>query len=216
MQESMNKTEYDHFRIAILDFLDPLYGDGTLVDDFTPRCLKLVREKIILSGRFCRRTINRYTFRIISIFAWGVENDLVHESTWQALKVVKTLSKGHAGTFDHPEREDARIVKRNIVSRKSIEYKKCRQHLGQWCSSSVCWECGQTKFLRCVLVMLTRHNRMDCGTIDPVHTKRPNTLAKSCFHWAGRSRNCLLRICLAKAQSRPSFRREQLKQSEMR
>jgi integrase len=60
---------------------------------------------MIQSGRFCRRTINDHTFRIISIFAWGVENDLVPEATWRTLKIVKSLRKGEEGTFDNEERQ---------------------------------------------------------------------------------------------------------------
>ena len=100
-----DRTEYAHFRIVVLDFLDKLYGDNTPVEDFKPRCLKLVREEMVNSGRFCRRVINRYSARIVSIFAWGVENDLVQETTWRALKVVKSLSKGHPGTYDNEERQ---------------------------------------------------------------------------------------------------------------
>ena len=102
---NIDPISYGHFRIVVLDFLDKLFGDNTPVNDFTPRCLKLVRKEMIQSGRFCRRTINDYTFRVISIFAWGVENDLVPEATWRALKVVKSLRKGEEGTFDNEERQ---------------------------------------------------------------------------------------------------------------
>ena len=102
---SLNSTDYDHYRIIVLDFLEKLYGDRFPVDDFKPKCLKLVREEMVKSRRFCRNTVNRYTFRIISIFAWGVEMDLVPEKIWRTLKVVKSLKKGYPGTFDHPERE---------------------------------------------------------------------------------------------------------------
>ena len=57
------------------------------------------------SGRFCRKTVNSYTHRIVSMFAWGVEHDLVAETTWRALKAVKSLRKGEEGTFDNEERE---------------------------------------------------------------------------------------------------------------
>ena len=98
-------TTYDFYRIIVFDFLNKLYGDNFPVDDFKPRCLKLMRDAMIQSGRFCRRTVNRHTFRTISIFAWGVENDLVPEEIWRTLKVVNSLKKGYPGTFDHPERE---------------------------------------------------------------------------------------------------------------
>ena len=111
-----NPTDYAHYRVIVLDFLDKLYGDDTSVDNFTPRCLKLVRTEMMKSGRFCRNIVNRYTKNIISIFAWGVENELVQETTWRALKVVKSLRKGEQGTFDNPPRQEIsdEVVKRTL------------------------------------------------------------------------------------------------------
>jgi len=115
-EANFDATEYRHCRVIILDFLNELYGDGTLVDKFKPSCLKLVRKKMIQSRRFCRKIVNRYTFRIISIFAWGVENDLVQESVWLALKSVKSLPEGYPGTFDNAERQPVPddVVKRTL------------------------------------------------------------------------------------------------------
>ena len=111
-----DSRSYSHCRVVVLEFLDKLYGDGTLVDDFKPSSLKLVREEMIRSGRFCRRTVNRYTHRIVAIFAWGVENELVKETTWRALKTVKTLPEGYPGTFDNEEREPVPddVIKRTL------------------------------------------------------------------------------------------------------
>ena len=100
-----DSTSYSFNRIVVLDFLDAIYGDGTPADCFKPSCLKRVREEIVKSGRFCRNTVNRCANSIIAIFGWGVENELVLETTWTALKAVKPLSEGHSGTFDHEERE---------------------------------------------------------------------------------------------------------------
>jgi len=102
---STDQTEYGHCRIIVLDFLDKLYGNDFPVDDFKPRCLKLVRGQMVQSRRFCRRLVNNYTRRIVSIFAWGVEHDLVLETTWRALKTVKSLRKGEEGTRDNEERQ---------------------------------------------------------------------------------------------------------------
>ena len=74
---STDRTEFGHLRTIVLDFLDKLYGDNFPVDDFKPRDLKLVREEMAKSRRFCRKTVNGYTRRIVSMFAWGVEHDLV-------------------------------------------------------------------------------------------------------------------------------------------
>ena len=71
---------------------------------------------MIKSSRFCRNVVNRYTKNIVSIFAWGVENDLVPETTWRALKSVKSLRKGDEGTFDNPPRQEVpdEVVKRTL------------------------------------------------------------------------------------------------------
>jgi len=98
-------TDYKHCCTLVFDFLLKLYGDDTPADSFKPSFLKLVRESMIQSQRFCRGTINKYTRRIVSIFGWGVENDSVSAPTWQALKAVRALPAGYPGTFDHPERE---------------------------------------------------------------------------------------------------------------
>ena len=98
-------TDYSFIRVIVLDFLVKLYGDGTLVDEFTPKCLKLVREEMVKSRRFCRKIVNRCVNSIISIFVWGVENELVPETTWRALKAVKSLQAGYPGTYENKERD---------------------------------------------------------------------------------------------------------------
>ena len=103
---TLKKPNYTHHRIAVLDFLLKLYGDGTLVGDFKPSCLKLVRENMIQSRRLCRNMINNYICRIVRIFQWGVEEGVVHSDTAAVLKAVKPLPEGYVGTFDHEERED--------------------------------------------------------------------------------------------------------------
>ena len=176
-------TTYTIYRMIVLDFLLKLYGDGTPVDDFTPRCLKLVRETMVQSHRFCRNTINRHTQRIVSLFEWGVSEELVLETTWRALTAVKSLPVGTPGTFDHPEKEDVP---------DSVIFGHCRlclRHFGQWCSCSAYWECVPVRFSRCGSGTLTPHEAMDCGIMCRVPTKQPDLLARSCFHWENQSRN---------------------------
>jgi len=60
---------------------------------------------MVQSRRFCRKLVNKYANLIASIFGWGVENELVAETTWRALKAVKSLPEGYPGTFDNAERE---------------------------------------------------------------------------------------------------------------
>jgi integrase len=52
-----------------------------------------------------RRGINRRVRRIIGIFRWGVERELVRAEQWQALTAVRPLRAGVG--FDHPPREPA-------------------------------------------------------------------------------------------------------------
>jgi integrase len=61
---------------------------------------------MIQSGRFCRNTINKYIQLLVYIFKWGVEEERVLEMTWRTLKIVKSLSKDHPGTFENPPREE--------------------------------------------------------------------------------------------------------------
>ena len=109
---TLKKPNYTHHRIVVLDFLNRFYGDNTLVNDFTPGCLKLVRNELIAARnqrgepRFCRGMVNDYVFRIVRIFQWGVEEGIVNSDTAAVLKAVKSLPEGYAGTFDHEERKD--------------------------------------------------------------------------------------------------------------
>ena len=98
------KADYTHYRIA-LSVLFKLYGDDIPANDFKPKNLKLYRQELISSGRFCRKTVNDYVRRVVFMFAWGAEEELLEHSAVIALKTVKTLQEGHPGTFDNPERE---------------------------------------------------------------------------------------------------------------
>jgi hypothetical protein len=82
--------------------LNHLYG-ALAVDDFGPLKLKTVRE-LMVSGyqhprhgeqaALCRSLINKRMRRIVAVFRWGVAEEVVAESTWQALKSVAGLKKG--------------------------------------------------------------------------------------------------------------------------
>ena len=116
VKPTLDASTFGHYRTLIADFLLKLYGNDTAVDDFKPRCLKLVRSEMIESKRFCRDSINKYTRRIVNIFGWGVSEELVQPNTELALKAVKPLPKGYPGTYDNPEREEVadEIVRRTL------------------------------------------------------------------------------------------------------
>ena len=101
------KTEYGHYRTA-LSFAVEIYGDQP-ADAFSYQNMRIVRNEMIRSGRFCRDMINKYVGRIRTAFSWGVENGIVDPGTLAKLRVLRPLSKGEPGTFDHDEREGVPI-----------------------------------------------------------------------------------------------------------
>jgi integrase len=113
-EQRIDSKGFGHCRILIIDFVLAYYGDNTPADSFSPKCLKLIRDALLQSRRFCRNMVNRYTRQIVSMFQWGVENEFVSETTWRALKAVKALRKGEAGTFDNAPRRE---VSDDVVER---------------------------------------------------------------------------------------------------
>jgi len=100
----MHPSHVLHFKNTV-GYLVELYGD-LAVNEFSPKKLKVVRGQMVKTGKLCRKVVNDYARRIVCIFQWGVEEELVHETVYNALRVVKTLSKRTPGTFDHPKRQE--------------------------------------------------------------------------------------------------------------
>jgi integrase len=95
---------YNHYRRAIT-FLAELYGE-TSVSEFSRKRLRIVRDKMVATGKMSRKHINQQCTRLVGIFLWGNEEEWVCDGTAGALKLFKHLKKNEPGTFDHPERED--------------------------------------------------------------------------------------------------------------
>lgn len=72
-----------------------LYG-RTPVIEFGPLALKAVRERI-LAGDLTRKYVNQQIERVVRMFRWGVENQLVGAVTLQALEAVPGLRRGKCG-----------------------------------------------------------------------------------------------------------------------
>ena len=83
--------ELDNFR-ASLRPLRKLFGT-TPAGDFGPKALKLCRQAMIEAG-LARTTINQRIGRIVHVFKWAVENELVPPSVHHGLKAVQGLQKG--------------------------------------------------------------------------------------------------------------------------
>lgn len=83
--------EVDSYRQAMKP-LRALYGSSS-VEDFGPLRLKAVRNKYLEKG-WSRKTINQQIGRLKRIFKWGVENELVSPTVFQALQAVSGLKRG--------------------------------------------------------------------------------------------------------------------------
>ncbi len=74
--------------------LQEAYG-YTLARDFGPIALKAVRERMIAAD-LCRNEINKRIRRIIRLFGWGVENELVPSAVHHAIRTVSGLKRGRS------------------------------------------------------------------------------------------------------------------------
>src|SRR5262249_17769482 len=74
--------------------LRKLYGH-TLASDFGPLALKAVRSAMLEAG-LCRNEINKRVGKIVRVFKWGTENELVTASVYHGLKAVSGLRKGRS------------------------------------------------------------------------------------------------------------------------
>jgi integrase len=87
-----NQTdEVRHLKTAILHVRE-LYGKNSAAD-FGPLALKAVRQKFLKLG-WCRKTINARIERIRRAFQWGVGEELIPPTTYQALSAVRGLQMG--------------------------------------------------------------------------------------------------------------------------
>lgn len=71
-----------------------LYGH-TLAQDFGPRALKAVREKLVAHG-YVRRYVNQMIGCVKQMFKWGVAEELVAPSVYHGLQAVAGLLLAHA------------------------------------------------------------------------------------------------------------------------
>ena len=92
-----NAGELGKIRIVIRT-IRRLYGHAP-VQDFGPLALKNVRQVLVSTG-IGRKHVNDQIGRIKRMFRWGVENELVPASVYQALQAVSGLPRGRT---DAPE-----------------------------------------------------------------------------------------------------------------
>jgi len=61
---------------------------------FGPKKLRMVRDQMVLTARFARRTINSRIQRVRRIFRWGVAEELVPVQVWESLRTLLALQRG--------------------------------------------------------------------------------------------------------------------------
>jgi hypothetical protein len=91
-KSQMHRSHVLHFKNTV-GYLIEIYGE-LAVNEFSPKKLKAVRSQMVKTGKLCRNVVNDYTRRIVCIFQWGAEEELVLEKVYNARRVVKSLSKG--------------------------------------------------------------------------------------------------------------------------
>ena len=101
--------ERDGIRLAAAA-VKRLYAD-TLVTDFGPLALKVVREAMIANG-WARTYVNAQIGRVRRLFKWGVENELVPPSILHGLQAVSGLRRGKT---EAAERDPVQPVSDHVV-----------------------------------------------------------------------------------------------------
>ena len=93
-------SHYNNIRRA-MDLLTEFAGDEQ-VDAFGPLRLQAFMTWLVArpgreyDQKLCRRTINRHTTMARHAFRWGVSQELVHVTTYQALQAVDLLKRGRS------------------------------------------------------------------------------------------------------------------------
>ena len=98
---------YYHIKIALRP-LHELYGN-TSVNEFGPKRLKMVRERMVqegvtLKGGYSRQYINNHVAIIKNLFRWGVEEEQVPVDVHQSLLTVQQLRKGREHRVKNPQK----------------------------------------------------------------------------------------------------------------
>jgi hypothetical protein len=80
------KRELDAFKVVIRILRETCGLEPAA--NFSPKKLKLVREKMI-GLKWCRNVINRRVQRVKMIFGWGTEEELVPPSVYHGLLAIR-------------------------------------------------------------------------------------------------------------------------------
>lgn len=84
---------YGHL-LSTIRTVRELYADLP-AGEFTPKKLKVVRQAFVNPG-FTRGHVNQCTQRVVSMFRWAAEEELVPGSLVHDLQAVQSLRRGHS------------------------------------------------------------------------------------------------------------------------
>ena len=73
-------------------------GDMPAID-FGPKALRQVRDAMVKSDRFNRKTINENTRYIVAAFRWAVAEELIPAKVYDALKCLPSIKRGEVPTL---------------------------------------------------------------------------------------------------------------------
>lgn len=76
------------------------HSGNVLAEKFGPRALKDQRARWVASGK-SRCYCNRLTNYLIRVFKWGVSEELVPGTTWQALRTLEPLREGYTEAHEN-------------------------------------------------------------------------------------------------------------------
>jgi integrase len=85
--------EHQNFVHAVRP-LKRLFGQS-LACEFGPKSLKIIQQAMLADG-LCRNVINQRVKKIVRVFKWAVENELVPASVHHGLSAVSSLRKGRS------------------------------------------------------------------------------------------------------------------------
>ena len=68
--------------------------------DFGPKTLRQVRDSMVASGRFSRKTVNENTRYIVAAFKWAVAEELIPVRVYDALQCLPTIRRIPRGKRD--------------------------------------------------------------------------------------------------------------------
>lgn len=67
---------------------------GLPAREFGPKALSTIQRRLLAEGKLCRTGINRRVRDIVSVFKWGVSEELIAGPVWQALSTIRPLRYG--------------------------------------------------------------------------------------------------------------------------